>query len=51
VQVDLRVNIENFFSARNYSEFNVNEFIRLIKNKLEHNQDFNVSVRTNKFII
>jgi len=37
------------FSARNYSEFNVNE-LRLIENKLEHNQDLDVSVRANKFI-
>jgi len=38
------------FSAKNYSEFNINEFIRLIENKLKQNQDLDVSVKANKFI-
>lgn len=38
------------FSARNYNKFNIDEFIRLIENKLEKRQDLNVNVRAKKFI-
>ncbi|XP_070154026.1 uncharacterized protein [Polyergus mexicanus] len=37
-------------SVRNYREFNIDEFIKLVENKLEKNQDMNISVRAKKFV-
>jgi hypothetical protein len=38
------------YSARNYRNFDVDEFTRLVENKLEHNRDLDVSVRATKFV-
>jgi len=38
------------FSARNFKEFNVDEFIKLVENNLEKSQDMNVSVRAKKLV-
>jgi len=49
----MKVSIE--FSARNYKEFDVNEFAILVKNKIQEKQGcqcecMDVSEKTNKFI-
>lgn len=38
------------FSARNFKEFNVEEFIKLVENNLEKSQDMDVSVRAKKLV-
>lgn len=39
------------FSARNYSNFNVEEFIRLIGNKIERdNEDLEINIRAKRFV-
>src|SRR5580765_731221 len=38
------------FSATNFREFNVDEFIKLVENNLEKCQDMNVSVRAKKLV-
>src|SRR5580765_9064136 len=38
------------FSARNFKEFNVEEFIKLVENNLGKSQDMDVSVRAKKLV-
>lgn len=38
------------FSARNYSNFNIEEFNNSVENNLERNQDLDVSARAKKFV-
>lgn len=37
-------------SARNYSEFEIDKFIRLVENKLERNHSLDVNARATKFV-
>jgi len=43
-----KINTEN--SARNYKEFDVDKFVKLVENKLEYNRDMDISRRATKLI-
>lgn len=36
------------FSARNYNEFKVEEFVKLVENKLQESQEYDINAKAKK---